>query len=156
VLYRQRRVGRNDVVFNCYKFRTMIPDAEADTGPTWAGDDDPRITPVGRILRTTRLDEIPQLWNVLNGDMALVGPRPERPEFVERLRQEVPYYNLRHVIRPGITGWAQVNYKYASSVEDAKEKLKYDLFYIKNMSFGLDLITLLQTTKVVFLGRGAK
>ncbi len=156
VLYRQRRVGRNDVVFNCYKFRTMIPDAEADTGPTWAGDDDPRITPVGRILRKTRLDEIPQLWNVLNGDMALVGPRPERPEFVERLRQEVPYYNLRHVIRPGITGWAQVNYKYASSVEDAKEKLKYDLFYIKNMSFGLDLITLLQTTKVVFLGRGAK
>ena len=134
----------------------MVPDAEADTGPTWAGDDDPRITRVGRILRKTRLDEIPQLWNVLNGDMALVGPRPERPEFVERLRQEVPYYNLRHVIRPGITGWAQVNYKYASSVEDAKEKLKYDLFYIKNMSFGLDLITLLQTTKVVFLGRGAK
>jgi len=156
VLYRQKRVGRNDVVFTCYKFRSMRPDAEADTGPAWTEDDDPRITPVGRILRKIRLDEIPQLWNVLKGDMALVGPRPERPEFVEWLKQEIPYYNLRHVIRPGITGWAQVNYKYGSSVEDAREKLKYDLFYIKNMSFGLDLVTLLKTTKVVFRGRGAK
>jgi sugar transferase (PEP-CTERM system associated) len=156
VLYRQKRVGRKGVVFNCYKFRTMRPDAEADTGPAWAGDDDPRITRVGRILRKIRLDEIPQLWNVLKGDMAFVGPRPERPEFVEWLRQEIPYYDLRHIIDPGITGWAQVNYKYGSSVEDAREKLKYDLFYIKNMSFGLDLVTLLSTTKVVFLGRGAK
>lgn len=156
VLYRQKRVGRNGVVFECYKFRTMRSDAEADTGPAWAGDDDPRITPVGRILRNIRLDEIPQLLNVLIGDMALVGPRPERPEFVEWLSQEIPYYTLRHVIRPGITGWAQVNYKYGSSVEDAREKLKYDLFYIKNLSFGLDLVTLLYTTKVVFLGRGAK
>jgi len=156
VLYRQKRVGRNGTVFNCYKFRTMRPDAEADTGPAWAGDDDPRITRVGRILRKTRLDEIPQLWNVLKGNMAFVGPRPERPEFVEWLRQEIPYYDLRHIIDPGITGWAQVNYKYGSSVEDAREKLKYDLFYIKNMSFGLDLVTLLSTTKVVFLGRGAK
>jgi lipopolysaccharide/colanic/teichoic acid biosynthesis glycosyltransferase len=156
VLYRQKRVGRNGVVFNCYKFRTMRPDAEADTGPTWAGDDDPRITPVGRILRKIRLDEIPQLWNVVKGDMALVGPRPERPEFVKWLSETIPYYTLRHVIRPGITGWAQVNYKYGSSVEDTREKLKYDLFYIKNMSFGLDLMTLLYTTKVVFLGRGAK
>jgi sugar transferase (PEP-CTERM system associated) len=156
VLYHQKRVGRNGVVFTCYKFRTMRPDAEADTGPTWAGDDDPRITPVGRILRKTRLDEIPQLWNVLKGDMTFVGPRPERPEFVKWLNQIIPYYSLRHSIRPGITGWAQVNYEYGSSVEDAREKLKYDLFYIKNMSFGLDLVTLLYTTKVVLLGRGAK
>jgi len=156
VLYRQKRVGRNDVVFTCYKFRTMRPDAEASTGPMWAGDDDPRITPVGRILRKARLDEIPQLWNVVKGEMALVGPRPERPEFVKWLSTTIPYYTLRHTIRPGITGWAQVNYRYGSSVEDAKEKLRYDLFYIKNMSLGLDLLTLLYTTKVVFLGRGAK
>jgi sugar transferase (PEP-CTERM system associated) len=156
VLYRQERVGRNGVVFTCYKFRTMRTDAEAGTGPAWAGDDDPRITPLGRILRKSRLDEIPQLWNVVKGEMALVGPRPERPEFVKWLSKAIPYYALRHAIRPGITGWAQVNYKYGSSVEDAKEKLKYDLFYIKNMSFGLDLTTLLYTTKVVLLGRGAK
>lgn len=156
VLYRQERVGRNGVVFTCYKFRTMRSDAEAATGPAWAGDDDPRITPFGRILRKSRLDEIPQLWNVVKGEMALVGPRPERPEFVKWLSKAIPYYTLRHAIRPGLTGWAQVNYKYGSSVEDAKEKLKYDLFYIKNMSFGLDLTTLLYTTKVVLLGRGAK
>lgn len=156
VLYRQERVGRNDVVFTCYKFRTMRTDAEAGTGPAWAEDDDPRITPLGRILRKARLDEIPQLWNVVKGDMALVGPRPERPEFVQWLSKTIPYYPLRHAIRPGITGWAQVNYKYGNTVEDAKEKLKYDLFYIKNMSFGLDLTTLLYTTKVVFLGRGAQ
>ncbi len=156
VLYGQKRVGRNDVVFTCYKFRTMRADAEARTGPVWAGDDDPRITSVGRILRKARLDELPQLWNVVKGEMALVGPRPERPEFVQWLSASIPYYNLRHVVLPGITGWAQVNYRYGSSVEDAKEKLKYDLFYIKNMSFGLDLMTLLYTTKVVFLGRGAK
>ena len=156
VFYRQKRVGRNGVVFTCYKFRTMRTDAEAGTGPTWAGDDDPRITPLGRILRKIRLDEIPQLWNVVKSEMALVGPRPERPEFVKWLSKTIPYYALRHAIRPGITGWAQVNYQYGSSVEDAKEKLKYDLFYIKNMSFGLDLTTLLYTTKVVLLGRGAK
>jgi sugar transferase (PEP-CTERM system associated) len=156
VLYRQKRVGRNDAVFTCYKFRTMRADAEAGTGPVWAGEDDPRITPVGRILRKARLDEIPQLWNVVKGDMALVGPRPERPEFVKWLSTTIPYYTLRHAIRPGITGWAQVNYRYGSSVEDAQEKLKYDLFYIKNMSLGLDLMTLLYTTKVVFLGRGAQ
>jgi sugar transferase (PEP-CTERM system associated) len=156
VLFGQKRVGRNGVIFTCYKLRTMRPDAEAATGPVWAGEDDPRITPIGRILRKLRLDEIPQLWNVVKGDMALVGPRPERPEFVESLSKAIPYYTLRHAIRPGITGWAQVNYKYGSSVEDAKEKLKYDLFYIKNMSFGLDLTTLLYTTKVVFLGRGAQ
>jgi sugar transferase (PEP-CTERM system associated) len=156
VLYRQKRTGRNGVVFECHKFRTMRADAEADTGPTWALDDDPRITPVGRFLRQSRMDEIPQLWNVLCGEMSLVGPRPERPEFVKTFIRDVPYYSLRHSVRPGITGWAQIRYKYANSVEDAKEKLRYDLFYIKNMSMGLDLLIFFQTLKVILLGRGAK
>jgi sugar transferase (PEP-CTERM system associated) len=156
ILYRQRRVGRDGEVFICYKFRTMRADAEADIGPTWASDDDPRITPVGKFLRMSRLDEVPQLWNVLRGDMSLVGPRPERPEFVDGLRQEVPHYNLRHTIRPGITGWAQIRYKYGSSIEDAREKLRYDLFYIKNMSLGLDLLIFLQTIKVILWAKGAK
>ncbi|HYT20068.1 MAG TPA: exopolysaccharide biosynthesis polyprenyl glycosylphosphotransferase, partial [Candidatus Polarisedimenticolia bacterium] len=156
VFYRQRRVGRAGAVFYCYKFRTMCADAEADSGPTWVGDDDPRITPVGRVLRVSRLDEIPQLWNVLKGDMSFVGPRPERPEFVDWLTREIPYYHLRHTIRPGITGWAQVRYKYGNSIEDAKEKLRYDLFYIKNMSPGLDFLIFFDTTKTILLGRGAK
>jgi sugar transferase (PEP-CTERM system associated) len=156
VLYRQKRVGRDGAVFNCYKVRTMRADAEADSGPTWSGDDDPRITAVGRLLRKSRIDEIPQLWNVLTGDMNLVGPRPERPEFVEWLNQEIPHYHLRHTVRPGITGWAQIRYKYGSSVEDAKEKLRYDLFYVKNMSPGLDLLIFLHTVKIILLGRGAK
>jgi sugar transferase (PEP-CTERM system associated) len=156
LLYHQKRVGRNDTIFYCHKFRTMRADAEADTGPTWADDEDPRITSVGRFLRTTRLDEIPQLWNVLKGDMSLVGPRPERPEFIEWLKQEIPFYNLRHTVRPGITGWAQIRYKYGSSVEDAKEKLRYDLFYIKNMSPGLDALIFFETVKTILLGRGAK
>jgi|HubBroStandDraft_4_1064222.scaffolds.fasta_scaffold10747_3 sugar transferase (PEP-CTERM system associated) len=156
VLYRQKRTGRDGLVFDCYKFRTMRADAEADTGPTWARDDDPRITLVGKFLRTSRLDEIPQLWNVFRGDMSLVGPRPERPEFVEMLNREIPHYYLRHTIRPGITGWAQIRYKYGSSIEDAKEKLCYDLFYVKNMSAGLDLLVLLDTLKVILLGRGAR
>jgi len=156
VLYSQCRVGRDGVVFRCYKFRTMRADAEADTGPTWAKDDDPRITRVGKFLRKTRIDEIPQLWNVLRGDMSLVGPRPERPEFVEGLNQEIPYYHLRHSVRPGITGWAQILYKYGSTVEDAREKLRYDLYYIKNASVGLDLLILVHTIKIVLLGRGAK
>jgi lipopolysaccharide/colanic/teichoic acid biosynthesis glycosyltransferase len=134
----------------------MCANAEADSGPTWAGDDDPRITRVGRLLRISRLDEIPQLWNVLKGDMSLVGPRPERPEFVDWLTREIPYYQLRHTIRPGITGWAQVRYKYGNSIEDAKEKLRYDLFYVKNMSPGLDFLILFDTTKTILLGRGAK
>ena len=156
ILYRQKRIGRGGRVFNCYKFRTMRADAEADTGPTWATDEDPRITKVGRWLRLTRLDEVPQLWNVLRGDMGFVGPRPERPEFVEWLSGEIPFYSLRHIIRPGITGWAQVRYKYGSTVEDAKEKLRYDLYYIKHISLGLDLMIVLQTLKIVLLGRGAK
>jgi sugar transferase (PEP-CTERM system associated) len=155
ILYRQQRVGREGV-FNCYKFRTMRQDAEADTGATWAADDDPRITKVGSFLRSSRLDEIPQLWNVLMGDMSLVGPRPERPEFVEWLSKEIPHYNVRHTIRPGITGWAQVRYRYGSSVEDSKEKLRYDLFYVKNISPGFDLLILFYTIKIILLGRGAK
>jgi sugar transferase (PEP-CTERM system associated) len=156
VLYRQRRVGRGATFFHCYKFRTMRQDAEADRGATWATDDDPRITRVGKFLRTSRLDEIPQLWCVLKGDMNFVGPRPERPEFVEWLSQEIPYYGVRHVVRPGITGWAQVQYKYGNTLEDAREKLQYDLFYIKNASLGLDFLILFQTVKIVLLGRGAQ
>jgi sugar transferase (PEP-CTERM system associated) len=156
VLYRQRRVGRRGVIFHCYKFRTMRVDAEADTGATWASDDDPRITRVGKFLRSSRLDEIPQLWCVLRGDMHFVGPRPERPEFVEWLSKEIPYYGVRHVVRPGITGWAQVQYKYGNTLEDAREKLQYDLFYIKNASLGLDLLIMFQTIKIVLLGRGAQ
>jgi exopolysaccharide biosynthesis polyprenyl glycosylphosphotransferase len=156
VLYRQSRVGRGGVNFYCFKFRTMRPDAEADTGATWAQDDDPRITRVGKFLRSSRLDEIPQLWCVLKGDMQFVGPRPERPEFVEWLSREIPFYGVRHLVRPGITGWAQVRYKYGNTLEDAKEKLQYDLFYIKNASIGLDLLIMFQTIKIVLLGRGAQ
>lgn len=156
VFYRQIRVGRGGKTFYCYKFRTMRQDAEADHGATWATDDDPRITRGGKFLRLLRLDEIPQLWCVLKGDMHFVGPRPERPEFVERLNIDIPYYYVRHMVRPGITGWAQVQYKYGNTVEDAREKLQYDLFYIKNASIGLDLLIWFQTVKIVLLGRGAK
>jgi sugar transferase (PEP-CTERM system associated) len=155
VFYSQKRVGKGDVTFNCYKFRTMRQDAEADTGATWATDDDPRITRVGKFLRASRLDEIPQLWCVLKGDMHFVGPRPERPEFVEWLEREIPFYRVRHTVRPGITGWAQVQYKYGNTLDDAREKLQYDLFYIKNASLGLDLLIMFQTIKIVLLGRGA-
>ena len=156
ILYRQSRVGRNGNTFLCCKFRTMRKDAEADCGATWAADDDPRITRVGRVLRKSRLDEIPQLWNVFKGDMGFIGPRPERPEFVEWLNREIPFYSLRHSIPPGLTGWAQVRYKYGNSVEDAREKLQYDLYYIKNCSIGLDFLILFETLKTVTLGRGAK
>jgi lipopolysaccharide/colanic/teichoic acid biosynthesis glycosyltransferase len=120
----------------------------------WAGKEDPRITQVGRILRKTRLDELPQLWNVLKGDMALVGPRPERPEFVQWLQDEVPYYGLRHIVTPGLTGWAQVRYCYGASLEDTKRKLEYDLYYIKHMSIALDLLIIFETVKTVLLRRG--
>jgi sugar transferase (PEP-CTERM system associated) len=156
VFYRQKRVGVGGSQFYCYKFRTMRQDAEADTGATWATDDDPRITRAGAFLRTSRLDEIPQLWCVLKGDMAFVGPRPERPEFVEWLSKEIPYYGVRHAVRPGITGWAQVQYKYGNTLQDAREKLQYDLFYIKNASLGLDMLIMFQTIKIVLLGRGAQ
>src|ERR1700680_2792388 len=156
VFYRQKRVGQGGKVFYCYKFRTMRKDAEADTGATWAADDDPRITRVGKFLRTSRLDEIPQLWCVLKGNMSFVGPRPERPEFIEWLSKEIPYYGVRHMVRPGLTGWAQVKYKYGSTVEDSREKLQYDLFYIKNASIGLDLLIMFLTVKTVLLRRGAQ
>jgi len=156
VLFWQPRVGRNGAIFNCYKFRTMREDAESETGAIWAADDDPRITPVGRFLRRTRLDEVPQLWNVMKGDMGFVGPRPERPEFVENLVREIPYYHLRHIIRPGVTGWAQVNYHYGASVEESKEKLRYDLYYVRNISLSLDLLIIFQTIKIVLFGRGAR
>lgn len=156
VLYRQKRVGLRGKTFNCYKFRTMRCDAEADTGPTWAQDNDPRITAFGRLLRASRLDEIPQLWNVLKGDMAFVGPRPERPEFVNQLNQVIPYYGVRHATLPGITGWAQVSYKYGNTLEDAKEKLRYDLYYIKNWSPALDFWIMFKTIRTVLFGKGAQ
>ena len=155
VLYRQKRVGFGGKPFTVYKFRTMRQDAEADTGATWARMGDPRITKVGKFLRNSRIDEIPQLWCVLKGDMNFVGPRPERPEFVEMLTREIPFYGARNAVRPGITGWAQVRYKYGNTIEDAKEKMQYDLYYIKNMSLGLDVMIMFQTIKIVLLGRGA-
>jgi sugar transferase, PEP-CTERM system associated/exopolysaccharide biosynthesis polyprenyl glycosylphosphotransferase len=155
VFYKQTRVGKAGRPFNVVKFRTMQLDAEAG-GPKWAGSNDPRVTRIGKFLRSSRLDEIPQLWCVLKGDMAFVGPRPERPEFIEMLSKEIPYYGVRHMVRPGLTGWAQVRYKYGSTIEDAREKLQYDLFYIKNASLGLDLLIIFQTVKTVLLRRGAQ
>jgi sugar transferase (PEP-CTERM system associated) len=156
VFYTQTRMGKAGRLFKVVKFRTMRHDAEAATGPQWAGDQDPRVTRVGRFLRSSRLDEIPQLWCVLKGDMAFVGPRPERPEFIKLLSQEIPYYGVRHMVRPGVTGWAQIKYKYGSTIEDAREKLQYDLYYIKNASIGLDLLIMFQTVKTVLLRRGAQ
>jgi sugar transferase (PEP-CTERM system associated) len=156
VFYTQTRVGKAGHIFKVVKFRTMRQDAEAVSGPKWAGDNDPRVTRVGKFLRSSRLDEIPQLWCVLKGDMAFVGPRPERPEFIEWLSKEIPYYGVRHMVRPGLTGWAQVKYKYGSTVEDSREKLQYDLFYIKNASIGLDLLIMFLTVKTVLLRRGAQ
>jgi exopolysaccharide biosynthesis polyprenyl glycosylphosphotransferase len=155
-LYHQDRVGLNGRIFAVHKFRTMRTDAERDTGPVWARQNDDRITGLGRFLRRTRLDELPQLWNVLKGDMSLVGPRPERPTFVEQLTTTIPFYGQRHVVKPGVTGWAQIRYTYGASIEDAVEKLQYDLFYIKNMSIALDLVILIETLKTVILRRGAQ
>jgi lipopolysaccharide/colanic/teichoic acid biosynthesis glycosyltransferase len=156
VFYTQTRVGKGGRVFKVVKFRTMRQDAEAANGPQWAGDGDPRVTRVGKFLRSSRLDEIPQLWCVLKGDMAFVGPRPERPEFIDWLSTEIPYYGVRHMVRPGLTGWAQVKYKYGSTIEDAREKLQYDLYYIKNASIGFDLLIMFLTVKIVLLRRGAQ
>jgi sugar transferase (PEP-CTERM system associated) len=156
VFYTQTRVGKAGKLFKVAKFRTMRQDAEAANGPQWAGNNDPRVTRVGKFLRTTRLDEIPQMWCVLKGDMAFVGPRPERPEFIALLSKEIPFYGVRHMVRPGVTGWAQIKYKYGSTIEDAREKLQYDLFYIKNASIGLDLLIMFQTIKTVLLRRGAQ
>ncbi|NCC04305.1 MAG: TIGR03013 family PEP-CTERM/XrtA system glycosyltransferase [Proteobacteria bacterium] len=154
MLFRQVRVGRGDRPFVLMKFRTMREDAEAGTGAVWSQVDDPRITKVGNFLRRSRLDEIPQLINILKGDMSLVGPRPERPEFVSELKEVIPYYSERHYVKPGLTGWAQVLYPYGSTVEDAIEKLRYDMYYIKNISIILDLYIVIKTFKVVLLGKG--
>lgn len=151
VFYHQTRIGLNGRTFRLHKFRTMHTAAEAN-GCAWASLDDPRTTRVGRYLRKARLDELPQLWNVLIGDMSLVGPRPERPEFVEQLAQQIDFYNERHLVKPGLTGWAQINYPYGASVEDARRKLQLDLWYIKHMSLELDLFVLLRTPGTVFLG----
>jgi len=155
-LYHQKRVGQNGREFTVHKFRSMRNDAEAGTGAVWATAGDARVTTIGKFIRRTRLDEIPQLWNVLVGDMSMVGPRPERPEFVGKLTEQIPFYGVRHSVRPGVTGWAQVRYTYGASVEDAMEKLQFDLFYIKHMSLAFDLFILLSTVKTVILRRGAQ
>ena len=156
VIFSQTRVGERRRIYRVYKFRSMVRDAEKLTGPVWAQENDPRITRVGRIMRRLRIDELPQLWNVLKGDMSFVGPRPEREVFVKELDKIVPYYRERFTVKPGITGWAQVKYGYGASVEDAIEKLNYDLFYIKNMSFGLDILVLILTIKIVLFGHGVR
>ena len=155
ILYQQERVGEDGKIFRLLKFRSMRVDAEAGE-PVWASVNDPRITRVGRVIRKLRLDEIPQMINVLRGEMSFVGPRPERPFFVQQLEKEVPYYSERHVIKPGITGWAQISYRYGASKEDALEKLKYDLYYIKHISIVLDLTIIFETAKIVLLGKGAR
>ena len=155
VLYRQERVGKNGRTFTLSKFRSMRKDAEKGGTPIWAKDGDDRVTRIGRFLRKTRLDELPQLWNVLRGDMSFVGPRPERPFFVERLSADIPFYQQRHAVKPGLTGWAQVKYRYGSSLEDAMEKLRYDLYYIKHLSVFFDLTIVFDTVKVVLFRKGA-
>jgi sugar transferase (PEP-CTERM system associated) len=155
VLYSQTRVGRNGVPFVIYKFRSMRVDAEATSGAVWSVENDPRVTRVGRLLRRTRVDELPQLWNVLNGDMSFIGPRPERPEFVANLERAIPYYGQRHVVRPGLSGWAQVRHGYGGSTEDSQEKLQFDLFYIKHMSFAFDVYIVLETVKTVLVRAGS-
>jgi len=156
VLYHQQRVGRQGHIFTVHKFRTMRHNAEAETGPVWAAKEgDTRVTPIGGWLRRARLDELPQLWNVLIGEMSFVGPRPERPEFVAELTRQIPYYGQRHIVRPGITGWAQVRYTYGASTEDALQKLQYDLFYIKNLTIALDVFIILDTIRTVILRKGA-
>jgi sugar transferase (PEP-CTERM system associated) len=156
VLYRQTRVGLNGRPFELVKFRSMHVDAEGDGVARWARRDDDRSTRVGRFIRMTRLDELPQLFNVLRGEMSFVGPRPERPHFVDMLSQEIRYYNVRHCMKPGLTGWAQLRYPYGASVGDAAEKLTFDLFYVKNHGLMFDLMILLQTVEVVLFRRGAR
>ena len=156
LFFSQERVGEDGEIFTLYKFRSMTADAEEKSGPVWATEDDPRITRVGRIIRMLRIDELPQIWNVFKGDVSFVGPRPERPFFVEKLKKTVPYYNERFSVKPGVTGWAQIKYPYGASEEDALEKLKYDLYYIKNMSVVFDFVIIFHTVKIVLLGRGAR
>jgi exopolysaccharide biosynthesis polyprenyl glycosylphosphotransferase len=156
ILYSQNRVGKDGRVFRFHKFRSMIPNAETATGPVWAQKNDPRVTHVGTVIRKLRLDEVPQFWNVLRGEMSLVGPRPERPYFVEKLAAEIPLYRRRLHVTPGITGWAQTKQAYDQTVDDVREKLKYDLYYIENMSLRFDLLIVIRTIWVMFTGRGAQ
>ena len=155
VLYRQRRVGRDEKPFNVLKFRSMDM-SRGGNEASWTAYNDPRITRIGEFIRKTRLDELPQLFNVLKGDMSFVGPRPEQPVFLDELKEKIPFYDQRHRVKPGITGWAQLCYPYGASVDDAKEKLQYDLYYLKNHSLLLDLIIMLQTVEVVLIGEGAR
>ncbi|MBI5732723.1 sugar transferase [Candidatus Jorgensenbacteria bacterium] len=150
IIYKQTRTGLKENSFVLYKFRTMRVDAESD-GPKWATPNDPRLTPIGKILRNTHIDELPQLWNILKGNISFVGPRPERPEFIQELKKKIPFYEIRHLAKPGLTGWAQINYRYGSSVEDAYEKLQYDIFYLKYRSVVFDLLITLKTIKSVFV-----
>jgi exopolysaccharide biosynthesis polyprenyl glycosylphosphotransferase len=154
-LYHQKRVGLRGRPFTVHKFRSMRQDAEAASGAVWSQAGDPRVTGVGRFLRRSRIDELPQLWNVLIGEMSFVGPRPERPEFVSKLSEEIPFYGQRHAVRPGLTGWAQVRHAYGSTVDDALQKLQYDLYYIKHQSIAFDLFIVLETIKTVVVRRGS-
>ena len=156
ILYRQERVGLHGRLFNVVKFRSMRTDAEKDGTPRWATAKDDRVTRVGRFIRKTRIDELPQLFSILSGDMSLVGPRPERPFFVDQLTKQIPFYSVRHSVKPGVTGWAQVRYHYGASVEDSAEKLQYDLYYVKNHSLMLDLVVLFETVGVVLMAKGAR
>jgi sugar transferase (PEP-CTERM system associated) len=156
IFYKQERVGKNGKIFNVIKFRSMSVDAEADGQPVWATDGDDRATRIGRIIRKIRVDEIPQFWNILKGEMNFVGPRPERPHFVAQLAKEIPFYEHRHLVAPGLTGWAQIKYPYGASVEDARQKLQYELYYIKNQSLTLDLIIVFETVKTVLFSRGGR
>jgi exopolysaccharide biosynthesis polyprenyl glycosylphosphotransferase len=154
VFFKQDRVGKNGRTFRVYKFRSMIADAERETGPVWATPDDKRVTRIGRFIRRFRIDEVPQFLNVLKGEMSLVGPRPERPYFVQQLEQEVVFYRRRLLVRPGITGWAQVKHRYDTSLDDVRKKITYDLYYLENMSLTLDLKIMLRTVFVALSGRG--
>ena len=156
IFFMQERVGEDGETFRLIKFRTMDQNAEAKSGPVWAQKNDSRITPIGKIMRLTRVDEIPQFLNILGGQMSFVGPRPERPHFVDQLKQDIPFYPLRHTVKPGLTGWAQVCHPYGASIEDAQEKLRYDLYYIKNMSLLFDVNIMLRTVSVILRGTGAR
>ena len=156
VFYRQKRVGKDGNIFKLLKFRSMRENAEKETGPVWAEENDERINRVGKVIRKLRLDELPQLINVIRGEMSFVGPRPERPHFVEHLKVQIPFYEKRLAVKPGITGWAQIEYPYGATENDALEKLKYDLYYIKNMSIFFDLSIIFQTIRIVLFGRGAR
>ncbi|MGL5124100.1 MAG: exopolysaccharide biosynthesis polyprenyl glycosylphosphotransferase [Fusobacteriaceae bacterium] len=153
IIFSQKRVGKNNVEFNVHKFRSMRNDAEKD-GAKWAQVNDPRVTKFGNFMRKTRIDELPQLWNVLKGEMSFIGPRPERMVFIKELEKTIPYYNLRHLVKPGLTGWAQVMYPYGASIEDAKNKLEYDLYYVKNQNMHLDMVIIFRTLKTIIFGKG--